>query len=392
MKRATALLIACLLAFGAGAPAAQGYVLGRTIDRTTGGCPQLNRFFDPAIGLVPINRRWSTSLPANGAIVTTAAQGTAAQQAEVQKVISDSFDVWAGVTGTTIKTALGPLIPTMPQDACTGTRGSPSPDGLNTICLNQTDNAFTTGVLAFAVVVTSDTPGETVGSITSTFAGQILDADILFRNDGTFSFATPSALASCSSCHDLETVLIHELGHCFGLDHSAVWPAMLFPFAPPRGTFLGVRPTAQVPDGPLSDDDRAGIRVLYPDPADTTNVGVISGRVLPANPLSVSIFPGVTGIFGAHVVAVDADTGQVVAATVQGWSCTGTGPTQFDGFYEIDKLPVPRNYKVYAEPLIGGVSPRNFGSTNDMCRAGTNNACTPPPVNTNFTTQVRRTP
>ena len=104
-----------------------------------------------------------------------------------------------------------------------------------------------------------------------------------------------------------------------GLDHSAVIRAMMFPFAPPPGQFLGSRPTAQVPDGPLSDDDRTGIRVLYPDPNDTVNIGAIRGQILPANPFALAAIPApstgssVTGMVGAQVVAMDADTGAIVA-------------------------------------------------------------------------------
>ena len=72
----------------------------------------------------------------------------------------------------------------------------------------------------------------------------------------------------------------------------------------------------------FGDDDRTGLRILYPDPADTVNVGTISGRILPANPLSLPLSPpGVTGVFGAHVVAVDQSRGAVIAATIAGWSC-----------------------------------------------------------------------
>src|SRR5208282_1517134 len=93
------------------------------------------------------------------------------------------------------------------------------------------------------------------------------------------------------------------------------------------GQFLGNRPTAQAPDSPLSDDDRTGIRALYPDPNDAINIGAIRGHVLPANPFALATLPApspgvyVTGIFGAHVVAVNADTGAVIAATLGGWTC-----------------------------------------------------------------------
>jgi hypothetical protein len=154
--------------------------------------------------------------------------------------------------------------------------------------------AFTSGVLAFTRVITATSPGASVGaSGPASFVGQILDADILFRNDGQALFATPAALSTPQgqSSYDLESLLAHQLGHWFGLDHSAVWRALMFPFAPPPGQFLGDRPTAEAPDGPLSDDDRAGIRSLYPDSNDKVNAGTISGRVLPANPFALATIP-----------------------------------------------------------------------------------------------------
>jgi len=36
--------------------------------------------------------------------------------------------------------------------------------------------------------------------------------------------------------------------------------------------------------------------------------------------------PGVTGVFGAQVVAVDATSGAVVGATIGEWSCTAPAP------------------------------------------------------------------
>jgi len=68
-------------------------------------------------------------------------------------------------------------------------------DGINSICFDQPDAAFTPGVLAFTRVITADAIGIQVGSgPVSTEVGQILDADIYFDpSDSTVSFATPSA-------------------------------------------------------------------------------------------------------------------------------------------------------------------------------------------------------
>ena len=144
----------------------------------------------------------------------------------------------------------------------------------------------------------------------------------------------PRRSRSNPNAYDLESILTHELGHSFGFNHSGVWRAMMFPFAPPPGQFTGTRPTAQSPDAPLSDDDRTGLRVLYPDPSDAVHVGAISGHVLPANPLALPVSPaGVTGIFPAQVVAVDNATGAVAAAVMAGWSCSDPGPAQFEALF-----------------------------------------------------------
>ena len=157
--------------------------------------------------------------------------------------------------------------------------------------------------------------------------GQILDADIYF-NPGysNVTFATPLALNAHPKSYDLESILTHELGHFLGFSHSAIRSAMMFPYAHIPGAFSTPRPSTQQPDASLGDDDRTGIRVLYPDASDLTHIGSIAGRVLPANPISLPAAPpNVTGIYGAQVVAADAASGAVIAGTILGWSCSAAG-------------------------------------------------------------------
>ena len=341
-----------------------------------------------------ISLRWSTTLGANPVSVLTQNQAAAARLTEIEQVITQSLAVWTNVAGTTLSpTTITTAQRVATQNAC----GS---DGLNSICFDQADMAFTPGVLAFTRVVTSDALGEQIGSSpTATQLGQILDADIYFNPaDAQVTFATPAALPASPKSYDLESVLTHELGHALGFSHSAVWSAMMFPYAPAPGTFNGSRPTAQQLDAPLSDDDRTGLRILYPDPTDTVNVGVIAGRILPANPLSLPLTPpGVTGIFGSHVVAIDESSGSVIAGTIAGWSCTATGPTQFNGTYELDHLPINRSYTVYAEPLDGVVAPAQVTpAIATLCRNPATDpgwpplqACVVPAANTSFTTRSR---
>ncbi len=404
MKRAAAILTAWLfLADGSGAPSAWSYVLNYTVadmrqpsDKSGGtACPQLVR-----VNAIPgrmLDRRWSTSL--NATTIFTQDQSPSGRLNEIESAVFESFWVWTAVTNTAVNrnlnpNALGPLTRTPIPSACS------SFDGMNTICFNQPDAGFTLGVLAFTRLVTSDVLGQHPfpNKPPASFIGEILDADILFSNDGAFSFATPAALPNHPSSYDLESVLTHELGHFFGFNHSGVWRAMMYPFAPPVGQFSGNRPTPQVPDGPLSDDDRTGLRALYPDPSDTVNVGSLSGRILPANPLSLPTQPpAVSGIFGTHVVAIDNATGAVVAGTLGGWSCKDPGPVQFDGFYLLERLPLGRRYKTYVQPFDGAVNAGDISvTTESLCRNPATDpgwpppfACTAPAVNTNFAMRVR---
>jgi len=83
--------------------------------------------------------------------------------------------------------------------------------------------------------------------------------------------------------------------------------------------------------------------------------------------------PGITGIFGAHVVAVDAASGAVIAGILGGWSCQAPGPARFDGAdTQIGALAVNHSYKIYAEPLNGAVGPA------EVSKLSSASAVTPP--------------
>ena len=331
-----------------------------------------------------LDRRWDTTLGPN---ILTTPGFPGGPPAEVQGVILASYSTWTGVAGAAISTAsYAPLTATSGGNNCN------SADGINTICFAQ-DDTFAIGVLAVTRVTTAIAIGQSAGSKTASFAGEILDADV--ELNPAVPFATPGALAANPNAYDLESILIHELGHTLGFAESPVAGAAMFPFAANPGTFRGARPSLAAPDAPLADDDRAGLRVVYPGAA---VYGTIRGRILPVNPLSLAglaaTSPGmtVTGYYGAHVVAVDADTGQVVAGALGGRSCDpSVQVTNFDGSYEIGGLPLGHNYIVYAEPLNGPVSPGMLSGplSAQPCRPESSNACVPPAANTLFSSRVK---
>lgn len=405
MKSCTKRICVCILALVYGAwwtPLAQAYSFNMIVPDVrqpatiSGGsaCPVPSHHLTAA-GSIAVQS--STALNANPVTVLTQNQTVSGQLTEIEQTIAQSIGVWTGVIGTTLLPAtFAPLTRTATQNAC-------GADGLNTICFDQADMAFTPGVLAFTRVITADVLGVQVGSsAVSTQLGQILDADIYFNpSDPNTKFATPQELPAAPSAYDLESVLTHELGHFLGFSHSAVWGAMMFPFAPALGTISGARPTTQQPDAPLGDDDRTGLRVLYADPADTLHVGSITGKITPASPLALPAFPpGVTGVFGSQVVAVDNSTGAVIGATMGGWTCTAPGPAQFDGTYQIAGLAVGSNYTVYAEALNGAANPSQFSNAlMTLCRNPVTDAgwpplqaCVVPAVDISFTTRTRPGP
>jgi hypothetical protein len=399
--------VACLLLMQVTAASTGAYSLGSVVGdmrqpaSRSGGtsCPHLTRFDVSAPGT--INRQWSTSLGTGPVTILTSNPTGTARLSEVADVIQASLAAWTGVSGTSLtQYSLGTLTWQSNQTACN------SSDGINSICLNQNDAGFAFGVLAFTRVVSANTSGEqlSAGTLPSTFVGQILDADVLVRpGDSTTTFATPAALSANPNAYDLESILTHELGHSFGFDHSGVWPAMMFPYASPPGQFTGARPTAQSPDAALSDDDRTGLRVLYPNSGDALHVGSISGHVLPANSMVLPLSPpGVTGIFPAQVVAVHNATGNVTAAVMAGWSCSDPGPAIFDGSFFLEKLAVgsAQNYQIYAEPLDGPVTLGNvIYNLASLCRNPSSDpgwpvqyACTVPAAAAPFSARVRPGP
>lgn len=267
---------------GWAAPAAQAYAFNMLVPdvrqpaAVSGGsaCPVRAHQLTTAGSLAV---RWSTALNTNPVTVFTQNQTASGRLAEIELVITQSLAAWTGVTGSSLTPAtLAPLARTATQNAC-------GPDGVNSICFDQADMAFTPGVVAFTRVIATDRIGMQVGgSAVATQLGQILDADIYFNPSGSpTTYATPQALASNPTAYDLESVLTHELGHTLGFSHSAVWSAIMFPFAAAPGTFSGMRPTVQQPDAPLGDDDRTGLRVLYANPADALHAGSIRGQIFP---------------------------------------------------------------------------------------------------------------
>lgn len=275
--------------------------------------------------------------------VNPAVGGNFAPGTPPPQVIDASFATWTSAPNVAIQISRGP-------DSNSTSVGF---DGVNLICFVCNDSSsFGSGTdtLAVTITTTADAPGQdTKHGTTAAFAGQILDADILFNPAVQWS----TGGVPTGNQQDMQTIATHEIGHFFGLDHSAVVRAIMFPYAP---TVLTT----------LSYDDVAGMSQLYPKPSPDVNTGTISGTIR---------FSSGAGVFGAHVFA-DSNTGVLSSPTGIRKSPIGT-LTRPDGTYTINGLPAD-SYTVTVEPLDQPVTnsdvqdyPSAFGQPSVQTNFGT---------------------
>ena len=146
----------------------------------------------------------------------------------------------------------------------------------------------------------------------------IVDTDIEFNPSEAFYITTAP---SSGTAFNLQSVATHEEGHLLNMDHSGIGHTVMVPFG---DTSLAGQNLS------LTSDDAVGISFLYPSSNFSTATGKISGTVSLNG----------TGTFGAHVVAIDTSTGNVVM----------DGLTKPDGTYTLVGVP-PGNYYILALPL-----------------------------------------
>lgn len=227
----------------------------------------------------------------------------------VAELMQAGFATWSAAPGTSIAATRG-------ADTSSTASGFNSQNLVCFVC--QGDFSAEAETLAVTITTTATQAGVSDGRGGQTqYIGQILDSDILFNPGRNFS-------TDGGPGEDLQTVAVHEIGHFFGLNHSAVVRAVMFPFAP----------AAQ---RTLSYDDAAAIAAKYPNDA------VIGATIMGAVRLNGA------AVFGAHVFAESVTGADPWAGANVRRSPISTLSLP-DGSYRIEGLP-PDSYTVTAEPL-----------------------------------------
>ena len=279
-----------------------------------------------------------------------------------------SFDITDGSDLTAIRNAFATInaIPTSDATVVEGATFDYAPtidseagydwmDGLNRIYFFNVDSDNSFDALAAAVVFYYQYRGLVITYPNS-------GCDIAVNDlDYTWSTATPANPNDLlpDNTYDIQSVLTHELMHCFGFEHSAVAgsfdaatglevsgftsgdygpQASLFPYA-----------SRTIQGRTLEPDDIAGFSDVYPSASYSTSMGQISGRILR---------PDGSGVKGAHVVAVStsAPTHPVTGRL------SGIEADTDPGGYRLTGL-TSGNYYVRIEPLLGTTNPFTEANT-----------------------------
>lgn len=289
--------------------------------------------------------RWDPATPIkvsmhsySGGVGSGATENAALTFSVTRSLVGASLSQWTSsllglAPGLTLD--LDSAFPYSYSSACETLPGTTSQDGFNYIVFTSKLDAS----CGTALTTGSGVIGVTKVRYRSD-NGLIVEADLQL-DDVSFYFKTSGAnnLTSTPKEINLNDVVVHELGHFFGLDHTSIRTStMLF----------AVAENMQTPKS----DDKLGVLSLYPPSGGLGSAfGSLKGSVVDSssNP-----------IFGAVVFAINARSLEVVASEI-------TNP---DGAFEFCALP-PGPYVVYTNRYTPfGTNIHAYYSGNGQSRNG----------------------
>ncbi len=229
---------------------------------------------------------------------------------EFRTAVSQGLSTWEAVSSATVRVEFAGFTSATPLDD----------DGMSTMGFQaRSDLDRTLAATEFLVDTTT---------------GEILESDVFFNS----SFAWSTAPGGTPNRFDVQSIATHEGGHFLGLGHSALGEtelssgsrrllaagAVMFPIAFSPGDISGRT---------LRADDIAGVSDIYPGTTFRSATGSLQGRVTKNG----------QGVFGAHVIAFNVATGDLVA----GFTLDSAGSFVVAGL-------APGTYVVRVEPLDDG--------------------------------------
>ena len=253
--------------------------------------------------------------------------------ANVQTVIQSAFDMWANESLSTVSNEYAGITD----------NEMPKLDGYSDIIFSS---RFAELGISGDIIALTFRNAVINESLKSAGDAEIGEADIMI-NLAAGSFQTE--VATDPADLDIWEIVGHEIGHLYGLAHTFLIDALMYPSKPKSNTSAEIKALYRVPKRSLAQDDIAWISSLYPAKNFASETATIAGRVMYDN----------NAYIGAHVIAIrtEASDNRFIFATdtqtnidsliVKGMSTVSAFSEQKGKF--VIKGLVPGHYKVIVQ-------------------------------------------